>query len=276
LNHYVEIKRSIEKFLIGLSDGGIGMISGAVGTYSNTCPELEKEVLKELGLKKAAATNQIIQRDIYARIILEAAILATTFDRLATEIRLLSHSEINEVSEPFSKGQKGSSAMPHKKNPIRNERISGLSRLLRGFTIPALEDIVLWHERDISHSSVERIMFPDCFHIIAFLAKELIFITKDIYINKENIEKNLERSRERFYSGVLLTELLKNGVSRKKSYEMIQPIVFESIKNDTLFSKVILKNEFFIEKIGKTRLKEVLSLDYFKRYIDDIFEDVEK
>ncbi len=274
LNWFVEFKRSNSYFIDVLKDGECGMISGPVGTYENISPKAEDFILNDLGLKKAYATNQVIQRDIYARIVTEGAILASVMERIATQIRLLSHMEINELNEPFSKGQKGSSAMPHKKNPVRSERISGLSRLLRGFSQSAMENIILWHERDISNSSLERIIMPDFFHTLVFIVKELTGIMSDIVVRKDDIKRNIKNANEIYYSGVLLVELMKKGNKRKAAYELIQPLVFESIEKHKPFSKVVLKDKKMLKIFGEKELRSIFHIELFLKYVEQIFQEV--
>ncbi|MCD6579066.1 adenylosuccinate lyase [bacterium] len=273
LNWFVEFERSNDYFIRVMKDGECGMISGPVGTYENVAPKTEDFILNNLGLKKAHATNQIIQRDIYARIISEGSILASVIERIATQIRLLSHMEINEINEPFSKGQKGSSAMPHKKNPIRSERISGLSRLVRGFTQSAMENIILWHERDISNSSLERIIIPDFFHTLVFIAKELTAIMSDIVVRKDDIKRNIKSANEIYYSGVLLVELMKRGQKRKGAYELIQPLVFESIEKRRPFSRIVMADKKMVKIFGEKDLKAIFHIGFFLKYVNEVFQE---
>lgn len=276
LNHLAEFNRSAHFLLTALDAASCGMVSGAVGTHACPGRGMEEYVLKELGLKRAPATNQVIQRDLYGRIATESAILGGAVERLALNIRLLSHTEIHELTEGFAKGQKGSSAMPHKKNPIKCERLSGMARLLRGFAVTALENIPLMHERDISHSSAERIILPDIFHTMAFMLKDMKKIVAEMDVHEKDIRRNIDLSNERYLSGIILKELMARGYTRKQGYERVQKIVFKAIKEDTPLSTVITDDKEIKKIIPEDKLKEILCPDFFTKEIKTIFEDFRK
>ena len=273
LNHLSEFDRCAANLLNALDQGSAGVISGAVGTYAVLTPEMERYVLKNLRLKRIIGTNQVIQRDIHARIASEAAILGGCLERITLNIRLLSHTELGEVMEGFTKGQKGSSAMPHKKNPIKCERVSGMARLLRGYSTVAMENIMLMHERDISHSSAERIILPDIFHSLCFILTEVSNILGNIRVNEDNIKRNIELSGERFLSGSVLKELMKSGFSRKEGYEKVQELVFNAINKKVGLSKEILSDPGMKDLFTNAQLKAMVSQDYFTRFTDEIIKD---
>lgn len=216
-----------------------GKFSGAVGNYTIVSPEQEKETLKRLGLKLEPVSSQVIPRDHYAKIITMGALTASLFERMATEFRLLQHSDIDEVREGFSKGQKGSSTMPHKKNPISSENLTGLARLVRSHVTPALENCVLWHERDISHSSVERMILPDHFGLLSYMARRMKTIVENLVVNRELIEKKV-LCNEKIYSSLVLHKLiaLNPSIKRETLYEMVQNIFFESLHHEDLIQKL--------------------------------------
>ncbi len=272
LNWFTELKRSSAHFLNALDEASAGMLSGAVGTYSGFPPEGEDFVLKELSLKRAEATNQVIQRDIYARIVCAAGILVSVFERIAVQIRLLSHNEIGEMAEPFSKGQKGSSAMPHKKNPVRCERISGLSRIVRSYAGVSFENIVLWHERDISHSSAERIMLPDVFGLTAYLCLEIGDIMDKLVVNREKIAENLAASKGKYFSGLLLTALAEKGLKRKEAYEIVQKAVFECVEKGADFAECVGGIKEITAHLSEEELERLTDAKVFLKNIDGIFK----
>ena len=192
----------------------------------------------KLGLETEIFASQIVARDRYAEIITNLAILASSFERVATNIRGYQRSEVSELSEPFKKGQKGSSAMPHKKNPITSERITGLARVVRGYALSSMENIVLWHERDISNSSVERIILPDTFNLLCFITKDLISIFEGLHINYKAIEKNLSDAVDKLSSQKILSALVKNDIDRDEAYRSIQDLTFENFSTEEIVTKL--------------------------------------
>ena len=234
LSFEAELSRRLKEWKESMQDI-TGQLSGAVGNYTVVTPEQEERTLKKLGLKVEPVSSQVIPRDRYAKIISEGALIASFFERMAIEFRLLQHSDIDEVKEGFSKGQKGSSTMPHKKNPISSENITGMARLLRSHIIPALEDCALWHERDISHSSVERMMFPDHFGILAYSARRMKNVVENLVVDRERIESKVE-SNEKIYSSFVLHKLiqLNPGTKREDLYEVVQTSFFNSKSKDEL------------------------------------------
>jgi len=228
-NWFLEIKRGLERLARARENIGVGKLSGPVGNYSVVSEEIEQKTLNKLGLQQEIFASQIVSRDRYAEVLSSIAILGSTFDRVATNIRSYQRSEISEMFEAFKEGQKGSSAMPHKKNPIASERISGLARILRGNIISGLENMVLWNERDISNSSVERIIFPDSFNIIAFISKELKNVIENLHINYEKINSNLELANSKLMSQKVLSFLVSQGIDRDTAYREIQKALFDDV-----------------------------------------------
>ena len=228
-NWFLEIKRGLERLTRARENIGVGKLSGPVGNYTVVSEEIEQKTLNKLGLQQEIFASQIVSRDRYAEVLSSIAILGSTFDRVATNIRSYQRSEISEMFEAFKEGQKGSSAMPHKKNPIASERISGLARILRGNIISGLENMVLWNERDISNSSVERIIFPDSFNIIAFISKELKNVIETLHINYEKINSNLELANSKLMSQKVLSFLVSQGIDRDTAYREIQKALFDDV-----------------------------------------------
>jgi len=244
-NWYLEIKRSLDRLSTAKETISYGKLSGPVGNYTVVTPEIEDKTLKKLDLKPEKFASQIVSRDRYAEVISAISILASSYDRIAGNLRSYQRSEISEIFEPFKDGQKGSSAMPHKKNPIGSERISGLSRIIRGYSVSSLENMVLWNERDISNSSVERIIIPDSFNIICFMTTELTSIIKNMVINYDQINKNLENAKNKSISQKVLSELVNNGINRDKAYRSIQNLIFENNSAEELMKSI--KEEFDVD-----------------------------
>ena len=233
-NWYLEIKRSLDRVERAKVSIAYGKLSGPVGNHTVVTEEMEKITLEKLGLKPEIFASQIVSRDRYAEVFTSLSILASTYERISTNLRSYQRSEISEMYEPFKDGQKGSSAMPHKKNPIGSERITGLARIMRGYTLSGLENMVLWNERDISNSSVERIALPDCFNLICFMTSELTSIISDLVINYEQIEINLNNAKSKTMSQQILSHLVSVGVNREEAYEVIQEETFKNLSPDEL------------------------------------------
>ena len=244
-NWYLEIKRNLDRLSIAKETISYGKLSGPVGNYTVVTPEIEDKTLKKLDLKAEKFASQIVSRDRYAEVVSAISILASSYDRIAGNLRSYQRSEISEIFEPFKDGQKGSSAMPHKKNPIGSERISGLSRIIRGYSVSSLENMVLWNERDISNSSVERIIIPDSFNIICFMTTELTSIIKNMVINYDQINKNLENAKNKSISQKVLSELVNNGINRDKAYRSIQNLIFENNSAEELMKSI--EEEFDVD-----------------------------
>jgi len=261
-NWYLEIKRNLDRLSTAKETISYGKLSGPVGNYTVVTPEIEDKTLKKLDLKAEKFASQIVSRDRYAEVVSAISILASSYDRIASNLRSYQRSEISEIFEPFKEGQKGSSAMPHKKNPIGSERISGLSRIIRGYSISSLENMVLWNERDISNSSVERIIIPDSFNIICFMTTELTSIIKNMVINHEQINKNLENAKNKSISQRVLSELVNNGIDRDNAYRSIQTLIFENNSAEELIKAI--KEEFDVDLSSITNsVNEISNNDSF-------------
>ncbi len=271
LNHYAEIARDIVRVNESKKEIMVGGLSGAVGTYANCPPSIEARTCEILGLAVDPVSTQVIQRDRHAQIVTNIAILGASLERLALEIRHLQRTEVQEVLEPFKKGQKGSSAMPHKKNPILTERVCGMARLLRGYTIPAIENIALWHERDISHSSVERVMWPDVFHLVIYMTKTMTKIIKGMTVNQERMKQNIEITKGLLFSGRILVSLVeKEGISREDAYGIAQSNAMKCW-NERIPLLELLKNDPRINKMSDSELESLFDLEYYLKHIEEVF-----
>ena len=244
-NWYLEIKRSLDRLERAKVSIAYGKLSGPVGNHTVVTEEMEEITLEKLGLKPEIFASQIVSRDRYAEVFTSLSILASTYERISTNLRSYQRSEISEMYEPFKDGQKGSSAMPHKKNPIGSERITGLARIVRGYTLSGLENMVLWNERDISNSSVERIALPDCFNLICFMTSELMSIISDLIINYEQIKINLNNAKSKTMSQQILSHLVSVGVNREEAYKVIQEETFKNSSPDEL--KTNLEKHFNVK-----------------------------
>ena len=271
LNHYAEIGRNIERITQTKKEMMVGGLSGAVGTYANCPPSIEARTCELLGLDVDPVSTQVIQRDRHARIVTDLAICGASLERLALEVRHLQRTEVLEALEPFKKGQKGSSAMPHKKNPILSERVCGMARLLRGYTIPAIENIALWHERDISHSSVERVMWPDVFHLILYMTKTMTKIINGITVNKQNMKNNIDITKGLLFSGRILIALVeREGISREEAYTIAQSNAMRCW-NEKVPLLELLKIDPRIKKMSESELESLFDLEYYLKHIEEVF-----
>ncbi len=271
---YAELARDIERVTRAKHTISVGKISGAVGTYAHLPPSIEEDVCRRLGLKPAPVASQVIQRDRHAELLSALAITGASLEKFALEIRGLQKTEIGEVEEPFAKGQKGSSAMPHKRNPIGCEQIVGLARVLRGNCQAAFENIALWHERDISHSSVERVILPDTFIALDHMLRRFTRIVTGMVVHPERMRENLDRSRGVVFSGSVLLELAKRGVSREQAYEWVQRNAMLSYAEQRDF-KGLLESDTDIRRVlTKDDIERAFDLKEQFRYVDYIFERV--
>lgn len=268
---YSDTLRSIDRMKNAIETVSVGQISGAVGTYDHLDPRVEEYVCQKLGLKPDPISTQIIQRDRHAEYINVLALIAANLEKIATEIRHLQKTEVLEVEEPFGKGQKGSSAMPHKKNPIICERISGMARLIRGFAITAMENITLWHERDISHSSVERVIIPDATMTVYYMLYKMIQILKGLTVYPENMKKNLEKTKGLIYSQPILLRLIEKGMSREIAYQIVQKnamIVWETNKD---FKQVLQTDPEIIAYLSPQEIDSICNLENRLKNVNYIF-----
>lgn len=271
---YEEIKRHLLRIDRAIEVISYGRISGAVGTYIHIDPKVEIQALKKLGLKPAKVSTQILQRDRHAEVLSALAIVASSLDKFSVEIRHLQKTEVLELEEPFTKGQKGSSSMPHKKNPVRAERISGLTRLTRANLQVALENIPLWHERDISHSSTERIIFPDTFILTDFILSEIMDIIKNWKVFPEKMKENIDLTRGLIFSQKLLLSLMKKDLSRDDAYNLVQKNSLLAWKEHLDFKEIVLSDSEVKKILSRKEIDECFSLDPYLEKIDYIFERV--
>ena len=270
-----ETARNLERLEQARENIRYGKISGAVGTYANTPPEVEKKVCNILNLKPSPASTQILQRDRHAQLISTLAICGATLEKIALEIRNLQRTDVREVEEPFGKEQKGSSAMPHKKNPIICERICGLARVLRSNTITALENIALWHERDISHSSAERIIIPDSFILLDYMLDKTISIINNLNVIESNMEKNLMKYGGIIFSQRVLLELIKKGMKKEEAYILIQSAALEAWNSEGDFKENLMKEEKVLSFLDRDELEELFDVSYHLKYVDEIIARLE-
>jgi adenylosuccinate lyase len=266
-----EMARNRQRLLRAGEITAVGKISGSVGTYIHFPPAGEERALQKLGLRACRVSSQIIQRDRHAEVIWALALLGTSLEKIAVEIRHLQKTEVLEVEEPFSRGQKGSSSMPHKRNPVRCERASGLARILRGNLAVALENNILWHERDISHSSAERVIFPDSFHLAVFLLDDLSDILQNLAVYPENIKKNLELTHEVYFSQKVLTLLVNKGLARQQAYDLVQEQALKSWQEKRSFRELVLADPAIRDVCSALELEKVFSLEELLSGIEGIF-----
>ncbi len=273
---YEELNRNIERLKKALDTISVGKISGSVGTYIHFPPEGEDKALKKLDLTPCKVSTQIIQRDRHMEVIFAIASLGSAFEKIAVEIRHLQRTEVLEAEEPFTRGQKGSSSMPHKRNPVKCERISGFARILRGNLSVAMENNVLWHERDISHSSAERVIFPDSFHLADLMIDDIKFVLEGLVVYPENVKRNLDITNEVYYSQKILTLLLDKGIPRQKVYELVQDNAMRSWTEKSSFRELIMNDGNINELCSKEELVEAFSKKALMSGIDKIFNRFDK
>lgn len=266
-----EMKRNLERFRRAAEGVQFGKMSGAVGTYANIDPSIEQYVCKRLGTTPAPISTQTLQRDRHADYLSTLALIATSLDKFATEIRGLQKSEFREVEEPFSKGQKGSSAMPHKRNPIGCESISGLARVIRGHMLSAYENVPLWHERDISHSSVERIILPDSTILLDYMLSRLGTIIKNLNVYPENMKRNMERTFGLPFSGRVLTKLIDKGMSREQAYDTVQPRAMRAWEEQRSFRQILEESPEITAHLTPEELADCFDPSWHLKHVDTIF-----
>ena len=271
---YDELRRDRQRLERARVAVSVGKISGAVGTYAHLDPRIERAVCDRLGLEPAPVASQVVQRDRHAELLSAVAIAGATLETIAVEIRGLQKTEIGEVEEPFAKGQKGSSAMPHKRNPIGCEQITGLARLLRTNAMAAFENVALWHERDISHSSVERIIFPDSFCVLDHMVRRMTRIVRDLVVHPDRMLDNLKYSRGVVFSGSVLLELAQRGVSREEAYTWVQRNAMRSHDEGLDFKTLLLEDDDVTRVMTHEQIEAVFDLKLQLRHVDTIFERV--
>jgi len=270
---YEETKRNIKRLQSAIETISVGQISGAVGTFEHLSPKVEEYVCKKMDLKPASVSTQVIQRDRHAEFMNTLAVIGATLEKISIEIRHLQRTEVLEAEEYFSKGQKGSSAMPHKRNPVISERITGLSRVLRANAVAALENVALWHERDISHSSVERIIIPDSCIALNYMLDLMLKLVKNLLIYPENMLMNLNLTRGLVFSQTVLLKLIDKGVSREDAYRIVQSSAMDVWANKDKFLKdELLKSKEAISYISQKELEEIFNTDKILKNVDYIFQ----
>ena len=271
---YSEMKRNIERFDRAAKGVEAGKISGAVGTYANIAPFVEEYVCEKLGIRAQEVSSQVLPRDLHADYMASLALIATSLEEFATEIRGLQKSETREVEEYFAKGQKGSSAMPHKRNPIGSENICGLARVCRGHMVTAYENVALWHERDISHSSAERIILPDTTILIDYMLNRFGRIVKNLTVFPENMKRNMDKTFGLIYSGRVLLKLIDTGMSREEAYDLVQPYTAKAWDGQTQFRPLLESDATIMSRLSKEDLDDAFDYHWHLKHIDDIFKRV--
>jgi adenylosuccinate lyase len=277
---YDEFGRALDRLKQARESASVGKLSGAVGTSAHLSPKIEAFVCKQLGLRPAPIATQVIQRDIHAEFIGTLALVGASIERWATEFRHLQRTEVLEAEEFFAKGQKGSSAMPHKRNPITGERLTGLARVLRGNAVAALEDVALWHERDISHSSVERIIFPDSCTLLDYMLATLTRLTDGLIIYPENMKRNLGLSLGMWNSQTVLLALIRKGLTREAAYEIVQRNAMKTWQAkhegtaEADFKSQLLQDPEVVKQISKHELEALCSLEFHFKHVKTRFKKV--
>ncbi|MGY3717683.1 adenylosuccinate lyase [Sutcliffiella cohnii] len=268
---YEEMKRNVERFKQASSGIEFGKISGAVGTYANIDPFVEQYVCEKLGLQAAPISTQTLQRDRHAHYMSTLALIATSIEKFAVEIRGLQKSETREVEEFFAKGQKGSSAMPHKRNPIGSENMTGLARVIRGYMMTAYENVPLWHERDISHSSAERIILPDATIALNYMLNRFGNIVKNLTVFPDNMKRNMDRTLGLIYSQRVLLALIDTGMSREDAYDTVQPKAMEAWEKQVAFRQLVEGEEKITSRLTAAQIEDCFDYNYHLQHVDTIF-----
>jgi len=269
--YYSEMARNLERMRSAMESISYGKVSGAVGTFAHVPPEVEAKVCDKLGLRPAPVSTQVLQRDRHAQFFTTLAIIGSSIEKIATEIRHLQRTEVLEVMEPFGRGQRGSSAMPHKKNPVLSENITGLARLLRGYALSSMENVALWHERDISHSSVERVIGPDATTVLDFALVRLKGIIDGLVVYPESMKKNIEITRGLWASQDILLALVEKGVARDTAYGWVQRNALPVWEGKGDFKALLAQDEDIMKILGKDKLDELFDASHHLRHVDKIF-----
>ncbi len=273
---YFELERDLERLRRARETIAVGKFSGAVGTYSNIDPAVEEKACAKLGLKAAKASSQVIQRDRHAEYLSTLAIIGGTIEKIATEIRHLQRTEVLEAEEPFAKGQKGSSAMPHKRNPIITERLTGMARLLRGYANTAIENMALWHERDISHSSVERVTVPDATILLHYMLNKTTWVLKDLQVYPERMRENLDLTHGLVFSQRVLLALVDKGLSREDAYRLVQRNAMSTWKEGVPLKDNLLADKEVGEALSAQEIDECLQVGPYLRHVHLIFDRLDR
>ncbi len=271
---YAEMNRNLERFKKAAADVEFGKLSGSVGTFANIPPEVEEYTCEKLGLTPAPISTQTLQRDRHASYVSTLALIGSTLEKMAVEIRHLQRSEVREAEEAFRKGQKGSSSMPHKRNPISSENISGCARVLRGYMVTAFENIPLWHERDISHSSAERIILPDATILLDYMLNRFANVMENLVVFENNMESNIWKTHGLVFSQRVLNKLIEKGIVREEAYDAVQPLAMQSWENQIPFKPLIEGDEYISSKLTQDEIDDAFDLNHHTRNVDVIFERV--
>ncbi|MBC1681307.1 adenylosuccinate lyase [Listeria welshimeri] len=269
---YEEMKRNLERFNFAADGVEFGKISGAVGTYANIDPFVEAYVCEKLGTTPAPISTQTLQRDRHAEYLATLALIATSVEKFAVEVRALQKSEVREVEEFFAKGQKGSSAMPHKRNPIGSENVTGLARVIRGHMVTAYENVPLWHERDISHSSAERIILPDSTILLDYILNRFGNIVKNLTVFPENMKRNMDRTLGLIYSQRVLLALIDKGLAREAAYDVVQPRAMEAWEKQVPFRELVKQDTTITENLSREEIADCFDYNYHLKNVDLIFD----
>ena len=271
---YEEMKRNIERFLSAAARVEAGKMSGAVGNFANIPPFIQDYVCEKLGIESAAISTQVLQRDRHANYVGALALIAATLEQMAFEVRNLQRTEVREVEEAFRKGQKGSSAMPHKRNPISSENICGCARVMRGYMVTAYENVALWHERDISHSSTERIVLPDATELLDYMLTRFKGILENLVVYPETMLSNIYRTRGVIFAQRVMNALIAKGLSREQAYDTVQPIAMDAWTNNKDYKTLLEASADVTNKLSKAELDGCFTLDYYFKNVDEIFRRV--
>jgi len=271
---HAELQRQLVRLDRARANIAHGKLSGAVGTFSHLPPDVEEAVCARLGLLPAPASSQVLQRDRHAEVMTTLALIAASLEKFATEVRALQRTEVREVEEPFGSGQKGSSAMPHKRNPVGCEQVAGLARLVRTNALASLENIALWHERDISHSSVERVIVPDSFLALDHMLARFTRIVKGMTVDEARMRRNLDLGKGLVFSGRLLLELTAKGMKREDAYRVVQAHAMEAWKSDGDFQKRVLADPEVRAVLGEAEIVDVFRLERYLTHVDAVFARV--
>ena len=266
-----EMRRNRERVAQARSEIAVGQISGPVGTYATVPPGIEQRVCQRLGLRAAPVSNQVIQRDRHARFVTTLAVVAASLEKFATEVRGLQRTEVREVEEPFGQGQTGSSSMPHKRNPELSERVCGLARLIRGHAVTALENVALWGERDISHSSAERIIFPDCCLALDYSLDLFAGVVRNMKVYPDRMKQNMEMTRGLLFSQRVMLALIEKGMSREEAYKIVQANSARAWDEDLDFREHLKSDERVSTHLSANALAELFDYSYYVRYVDEVF-----
>jgi adenylosuccinate lyase len=271
---YAEMERNLERLERAKERVAYGKVSGAVGTFAHLSPAVEAYVCRKCGLKAAPISSQIIQRDRHAEFFTTLALIGSSIEKITLEVRHLQRTEVAEAEEPFTAGQKGSSAMPHKRNPIASENLAGLSRVLRGNALAAMENVALWHERDISHSSVERVIGPDSTILLDYMLNRLTHLIANWVVYPENMKANLEKSRGLVFSEGILLRLVQKGLNREDAYALVQKAAFRALKGKKNFETILLRDRDILNYLKPADIRKCLDLTHVLRHVDEIFRRV--